>query len=679
MKYSWRHRIKYSVVVFLLSVNAAMSQPAYFNIVFKHAKDSLVNELRKYPAADTSRAVALFRVLSCATFLNQKKEVLPYWSEAIYLGRKLKFKKVEAACLEWKGSYYKSAQNTDSALIYLDSAIALAGNSSEKWLKTSKAFALFQKGMIYESQENLFTSIKYYLGSLENTDSSELINQRRVVKKLAGIYEELNNDDKALQYYNDVLRLVKKSNDTTAQNRDDGVYVNIAKIYFKKNDLSNAKYYLSELNPIMPDAIQTIVTGDFYRLSGQIALKEQKTDSAFLYYKEALKYYSLLRQMHTDVIAYICIDMARLKMESGDMSDAKEYAGLAIAAAKESNHKATMVPALICMAGYYHKEGDEAGAYNALHHATLLNDSVLAEANLKQAITLAAIYENDKKEKEISQLQADGKMREAIVKQKTLLNSIFIIALAAILLTASLLFRNFKHKQMLNTQQQFIQQQKISQLEKEKQLMAVEAMLKGQEEERTRLAKDLHDGLGGMLSGIKISFSNMKENMIMDATNLAVFERSILQLDNTIEELRKVSHNLMPEALVKFGLKSAVKDFCESIQVHGNTKIICEQLGVERELGNKGDINAYRIIQELVTNAVKYAQASQIMVQLTKTPNKVMITVEDNGKGFDLSTLEKTPGIGLTNIKYRVNYLNGTIEINSKPGDGTTVNIELIV
>jgi signal transduction histidine kinase len=133
----------------------------------------------------------------------------------------------------------------------------------------------------------------------------------------------------------------------------------------------------------------------------------------------------------------------------------------------------------------------------------------------------------------------------------------------------------------------------------------------------------------------------------------------------------------MPEALAKFGLKSAVKDFCESIQAQGNTKIICEQLGTERELGTKGDINVYRIIQELVNNAVKYAQAAQIVVQLTKTPNKVMITVEDDGKGFDLSALERSSGIGIANIKHRVNYLNGSFDIHSKPGDGTTVNIEL--
>ena len=202
-------------------------------------------------------------------------------------------------------------------------------------------------------------------------------------------------------------------------------------------------------------------------------------------------------------------------------------------------------------------------------------------------------------------------------------------------------------------------------------------MLKGQEEERSRLAKDLHDGLGGMLSGVKISFSNMKENMILDAANTASFEKSITQLDSTIAELRKVAHNLMPEALVKFGLKNAVKDYCDSMELSGNTKIICEQFGPERELGNAADVNVYRIIQELINNAVTHGAASQILVQLTKTPGKVLITVEDNGNGFDLAAQQKSTGIGLSNIKHRVNYFNGNIDIESSLGEGTTVNIEL--
>ena len=652
----------FTLLILFLPAITAMTQGDYWHNQFEHQKDSLIEVLKKYPNPDTARAKALFAILDCATFLKEKKELMPYWEETISLSRKLKYKKTEAACLVWKGIYYKSAQKIDSAISYIDSGIQVTNTSADPRLKYTKGFGLFFKGMIYENQENFYPALQCYFEALKDYEPDLTGMKKKLSIKIANIYEILNNDDKALEYHK------------AAAN-----YHAIADIYFKRNELSDAKYYLDKLRPRMPDSVETQITGDYYRILGGIAAKENKPDSSVIYLKEALKYYNYNRFMHTDLIANVLTDLARLKMQTGDMTEAKKYAEQSLTAAKEDGHKETMAGALAGMAEYYNKTGNQSEAYKSLLKATILNDSVLTEANIKQANTLAAIYENGKKEKEIAQLQSDTKIQAATVKQKTLLNTIFIIVLAAVLFTAFLLFRNFKHTQTLNAQRQLIQQQKISELEKEKQLMTVEAMLKGQEEERTRLAKDLHDGLGGMLSGVKISFSNMKENMIMDATNLAVFEKSISQLDNTIEELRKVSHNLMPEALAKFGLKSAVKDFCESVQVQGNTKIICEQLGTERALGNKGDINVYRIIQELVNNAVKYAEAAQIVVQLTKTPNKVMITVEDDGKGFDLTTLEKSSGIGLTNIKHRVNYLNGTMEINSKPGDGTTVNIELII
>lgn len=170
----------------------------------------------------------------------------------------------------------------------------------------------------------------------------------------------------------------------------------------------------------------------------------------------------------------------------------------------------------------------------------------------------------------------------------------------------------------------------------------------------------------------------MKENVVMDAANTSAFEKSLDQLDRTITELRKVAHNLMPEALVRFGLRSAVKDFCKSIQLSSNTDIICEQFGTERELGNVADVNVYRIIQELVNNAILHGQATQILVQLTKTDERVLITVEDDGKGFEPNALEKISGMGLANIRSRVNYFNGSMDIESKPGEGTIVNIELI-
>ena len=157
-------------------------------------------------------------------------------------------------------------------------------------------------------------------------------------------------------------------------------------------------------------------------------------------------------------------------------------------------------------------------------------------------------------------------------------------------------------------------------LETEKQLTATEAVLKGEEQERTRLAKDLHDGLGGMLSGIKYSFQTMKRNLIMTPENQQAFERSMDMLDSSIKEMRRVAHNMMPEALVKFGLDTALKDFCNDINQSGALQVNYQSIGMENAvLDQTTAITIYRIVQELINNTMKHAAAKTAIVQVSKT------------------------------------------------------------
>lgn len=659
------------VLALSYSAVAASAQPDYFKRAFEHKKDSLVKELSKRPTADTTRVRALIKILDLTMFLSERKEVLPYWTEAIHLSRKLNFGKGLAACLEWKGSYYKAAHQIDSAFLFLDSAIEFVDTHADPWLQHVKGFALFQKGVIYETQENLYTALNAYFTSLKTYNNTDPIRERIICHRIATIYKELHNDASSLEYYQQELVHCKKAHGNNAEIMAEGIYLSIAGIYFDRGELSEAGSYLGKLAPFMPDTVETIITGGYYQLAGNIAEKEGKAGAALGFLKEAVKYFGYTREVHANDVANACAGVAHLDILSGQLSEAGKYAGQSLEAARESGQKQAMANSLITIAEYYNKTGRQSDAYQALLQATVLNDSVLTAANIRQANTLSAIYENGKKERAIAQLEADKKVQQASVKQEALLNIIFIITILSLLLLGVVLWLNVMNKRKL-------ERQRISELEKEKQLMGIEAMLKGQEEERSRLAKDLHDGLGSMLSGVKISFSNMKENVIMDATNTHAFERSVDQLDKTITELRKIAHNLMPVALVKFGLRSAIKDFCESIRSSGNTDIICEQFGSERPLGNIADINVYRIIQELVNNAVLHGQAKQILVQLTKTDERVLITVEDNGNGFELNSLDKVSGIGMANIRSRVNYFNGRMDIESKPNEGTTVNIELI-
>jgi two-component system, NarL family, sensor kinase len=237
-------------------------------------------------------------------------------------------------------------------------------------------------------------------------------------------------------------------------------------------------------------------------------------------------------------------------------------------------------------------------------------------------------------------------------------------------------YRNFRHRQLLAKQQNEIKQQRISELEKDKQLIAVDSMLQGQEEERSRLAKDLHDGLGGLLSGVKFSLSNMKDNLVITPDNMAVFERSLDMIDTSIKELRRVAHNMMPEMLTKFGLDEALKEYCNTINATNLLSVKYQSMGLDTRIEKSSEIIIYRIIQELINNIMKHASATEAMVQLIKEDGRFSIIVEDNGKGFDTALLKNNKGAGLTSIRSRVDYLKGRLDIHSETGKGTLVNIE---
>jgi signal transduction histidine kinase len=225
-------------------------------------------------------------------------------------------------------------------------------------------------------------------------------------------------------------------------------------------------------------------------------------------------------------------------------------------------------------------------------------------------------------------------------------------------------------------QDQKLKEQRITELEQERKLVAAQSVLKGQEAERSRLARDLHDGVGGLLSGVKLSMSNMKGNVFLSEENAHSFENVISQLDQSIAELRRVSHNMMPEALIKYGLKEALENYCENINVSGKIKVQLQTYGMEQRMEQSSEIIIYRMIQELLNNVIKHADARNVLIQLVREEDHFNLTVEDDGKGFDTKENENKTGAGLANITARAAYLNGNVDIVSKKGEGTSVNIE---
>jgi signal transduction histidine kinase len=294
-------------------------------------------------------------------------------------------------------------------------------------------------------------------------------------------------------------------------------------------------------------------------------------------------------------------------------------------------------------------------------------DEAAKETELAEyAAELETKYETEKKSVKIL-------LQQAQIKDKSLINYLLIGAGVGLLIILLLTYRTYLQKNK-------IQQQRINELETQQQLTATEAVLKGEEQERTRLAKDLHDGLGGMLSGIKYSFNTMKGNLVLTPENAKAFERSMDMLDSSIKEMRRVAHNMMPEALVKFGLDTALNDFCNDINLTGALKVNYQSIGLQNiTIEQTTTITIYRIVQELINNTMKHAAATNAIVQLSQTDGKISITVEDDGKGFDTTILEKSKGIGWSSIQNRVEFLKGILDVKADAAKGTSVHIEITI
>jgi signal transduction histidine kinase len=334
--------------------------------------------------------------------------------------------------------------------------------------------------------------------------------------------------------------------------------------------------------------------------------------------------------------------------------------------AKANNYKTEKASALKVLSNISFATGDlEAGEkYYGESEAVLT--SMIEDVLSEKSADLEKKYETDKKDTQL-------KLQHAEIQRKNMYNYIFAGGAAILLIISLLSYRNYQQKQKL-------QQQRINELETQQQLTATEAVLKGEEQERTRLAKDLHDGLGGMLSGIKYSFNTMKGNLIMTPDNAQAFERSMDMLDSSIKEMRRVAHNMMPEALVKFGLNTALKDFCNDINQSGALQVSYQSIGLESaEIAQTTSISVYRIVQELINNTMKHASAKSAIVQVAKSGNQLTVTVEDDGKGFNAAVLDQPIGMGWSNIKSRVDFLKGKLDIQSTPATGTSVHIELDV
>ncbi len=296
-----------------------------------------------------------------------------------------------------------------------------------------------------------------------------------------------------------------------------------------------------------------------------------------------------------------------------------------------------------------------------------LNDSLNTE-NIKLEINkIESKFNAAEKERKIAILNAEKKQKDLEVNKKNSYLwglSLILLLVVSLLIFLFIIFRKNKK----------ISEQKINDIKQKEELSLTRAILDGEERERERIARDLHDGLGGMLAGVKINFSTWSANNLNPEKDQE-FYKILGQLDSSVGELRHIARNLMPESLLNFGLETALNDLCEFYS-RKDLDIDFQAIDIEKNLPLNIQLNIYRIVQELLANAIKHAEAGNILLQCSQSGESFLITIEDDGKGFNKDIEKTTQSMGLRNLKNRVSYLKGKMEVNSD-GQGTTINIEL--
>jgi len=222
-----------------------------------------------------------------------------------------------------------------------------------------------------------------------------------------------------------------------------------------------------------------------------------------------------------------------------------------------------------------------------------------------------------------------------------------------------------------------IAQQKIQKLEDEKKLMAAQSVMVGQEKERERIARELHDGIGVLLSTASIHFSSVEEKS--DPATSEMVQKANKLLKDASKEVRQISHNMMPGVLSKFGLEEAIEDFCEDVEEAGDMTVDLHLSLEEERLPENMEIMVYRIIQEMLNNTIKHAQASKVNLSVIRRDEEVLIAFKDDGVGFDEASLPHGKNLGLSGIRSRIEYMGGRIELISQPGKGTSYSIAIPV
>jgi signal transduction histidine kinase len=602
----------------------------------------------------------------------------------------------------------------DSAFKYAQFAITLA-----KKINDNKGLAKAYYGMgLTSTNMHLYDSVKKYIGlaeaaAIQNKDSFLLANCYNTFSMMYRYQAEYN---RSLTYAFQSAAIAERSADSALLKLLPKIYYNIYSALVGEDQFEKAIDYALKalqftnypdeqryrilLHSAISDAYISLKKNDAAKpfldsavmLSknfNNIVLKMLVSSSEGMYYDQTgdynnaltaykLAYYYADSNHNTYLKAEAADNLATVYFKTKNYSEAKKFASEGNTIALSLNHLKVVASTFNTLKNTAVAKGDFKLALQYAEQYKIYADSATNESTQKATLSLESKYQSQKKEKEIAELKIENAEKELATVKRNRFLLIGGLSAAAIMLLLGMMYRNSNNKKLMALKEQDIQKEQIKFLEGQQQVISLQSMVNGQEAERTRIAKDLHDGLGGLFSTIKMYFSTLEHEQVQ-LRESPLFNKSYELIDKASEEVRSIAHNMMPEVLSKLGLLPAIQDLCSNISSGKVMHVKLQSYGMNERLNASTEIMLYRIVQELLSNSIKHAQASEAIVQFNRNQNKLVVTVEDNGIGFNQILVDDKKHRGLEIIKSRVNYLRGNISIESPEQVGTTVMMEFLL
>lgn len=532
--------------------------------------------------------------------------------------------------------------------------------------------ALDNLGLAFLSRSS-YDSAFYFLNlalesRLPTNDSTQL---RESYINLAYLYFVTEDYTRALENNNRALATFESHMDSSLLGK---VHENIGNIFYRQGRFDDAEAsHLKSLN-IRESRNDSIAIANSLHNLGLISEIRGEYEKAINYIRSGLKIYEKRNYRRATLKGYV--SLGNLFFDSNAYDEAFENLKKAYELAEELNLLSNFPNVALRLALIYEYQGQ---TEDALKYSFEFGK---IESESRQAINRASRLELS---------VVEGKSSEALIFERHLNSNLKIknnlltitllivgIIFTTMLFVSLIAYLKLRQKKVLAEKNERIRHQENEELLKKQELAAFNAMLEGQEKERKRIARDLHDRIGSMLSMVKIHFKSVEDNLeALKSNNKEQYTKANQLLDEACDEVRKVAHDMVSGVLMKFGLVSALKNLCSSVQSTGQLKMELIDFGLDERLDYEYEINIYRIVQELLSNVLKHAEATEMTIQLLKKEETIHMIVEDDGKGFIIESPEFEQGMGLKNIKSRVFKLDGELSIDSGKGAGTTITIDL--